>query len=117
MRKMVQFSHRIIQFILLCWIWILADAVSWGAEHSSVGIHKKNNIISREDLGEITLFLLYVAINEVAKKLDSSYVCPVYCGVNHKHRIKEDEAKAKEESDKKADIRLHRSVVNANRKQ
>ena len=47
-------------------------------KHRSMGVHK-------EDAGEIVLFLLYIVIGEVGKKLDKGYKCPVYCEIKHKH--------------------------------
>jgi hypothetical protein len=41
--------------------------------------------ISSEDVGEITLFVLYVIVGEIGKRLDKNYRCPVYCAVDHKH--------------------------------
>ena len=87
MYKVDQSSYRAIQFILLCWVWIMGDVMSWSAEHRSVGIYSPELHISSEDKGEIIYFLIYVAVSEFGKKLDSKYVCPVYCGVNHKHSV------------------------------
>ena len=76
--KMVQSSHRLIQLILLCFIWQLGTvSVGW-CQHSSLGIQQ-------EDKGEILLFLINVVVHKVGKKLDKGYKCPVYCGVDHKH--------------------------------
>ena len=86
--KMVQFRYRIIQYILLCFIWELGFNDLRCAEHSSIRIHK-------EDVGEITLFILYIAINELGKVLDRKYKCPVYCDVNHIHYYWENNEEAK----------------------
>ena len=76
--KMVQFSYRIIQLILLCQLWQLGFTSPRGPEYSSIRFQQ-------EDAGEILLFLIAVAIGEIGKKLDKGYRCPVYCAVDHKH--------------------------------
>ena len=80
MRKMVQLSRWLLQLILLCQLWQLGTTVFGGPQYSSLGIYA-----SQEDIGEITLFILYVIIGEIGKKLDKGYRCPVYCGVDHEH--------------------------------
>jgi len=76
--KMVQPGYRLIQLVLLCFIWQLGTvSVGW-CQHSSLGIQQ-------EDKGEILLLLINIVINKVGKKLDKGYKCPVYCGVDHKH--------------------------------
>ena len=75
---MVQSSHRLIQLVLLCFIWQLGFVSLGWSQHSSIRINK-------EDKGEILLFLINVVIHKVGKRLDSGYKCPVYCGVDHKH--------------------------------
>ena len=79
MRKMVQPRRWLVQLILLCQLWQLGFTSPRGPEYSSFRIHS-------EDKGEILLFLVSVAIGEIGKKLDKGYRCPVYCGVDHKHR-------------------------------
>ncbi len=111
MYKVDQSSYRAIQFILLCWVWIMGDVMSWSAEHRSVGIYSPELHISSEDKGEIIYFLIYVAVSEFGKKLDSKYVCPVYCGVNHKHRFRRYEAKQQEAIDEKTDTVVLGSVI------
>ena len=76
--KMVQSSYRVIQLILLCFLWQLGTVSLGWSQHSSIRIHQ-------EDKGEILLFLINVVIHKVGKRLDSGYKCPVYCGVDHKH--------------------------------
>jgi len=76
--KMVQSSYRLIQLILLCFIWQLGTVSLGWSQHSSIRIHQ-------EDKGEILLFLINVVIHKVGKRLDNGYKCPVYCGVDHKH--------------------------------
>ena len=76
--KVVQSSYRLIQLILLCFIWQLGTvSVGW-CQHSSMGIQQ-------EDKGEILLFLINVVVHMTGKKLDKGYRCPVYCAVDHKH--------------------------------
>ena len=76
--KMVQSSHRLIQLILLCFIWQLGTISLGWSQHSSIRIQQ-------EDKGEILLFLINVVVHMTGKKLDKGYKCPVYCGVDHKH--------------------------------
>ena len=76
--KMVQPGYRLIQLVLLCFIWQLGTvSVGW-CQHSSLGIQQ-------EDKGEILLFLINIVITKVGKKLDKCYGCPVYCDITHKH--------------------------------
>ena len=76
--KMVQPGYRLIQLILLCFIWQLGTvSVGW-CQHSSMGIQQ-------EDKGKILLFLINVAVHMAGKKLDKGYKCPVYCAASHKH--------------------------------
>ena len=76
--KMVQSSYRLIQLILLCFIWQLGLISLGWSQHSSIRFQQ-------EDEGEILLFLINIVITKVGKKLDKGYKCPVYCGVDHKH--------------------------------
>ena len=76
--KVVQSSYRLIQLILLCFIWQLGTVSLGWSQHSSIRIQQ-------EDKGEILLFLINVAVHMAGKKLDKGYKCPVYCGVDHKH--------------------------------
>ena len=76
--KMVQPGYRLIQLILLCFIWQLGTvSVGW-CQHSSIRFQQ-------EDEGEILLFLINVVVHMAGKKLDKGYKCPVYCAVDHKH--------------------------------
>jgi hypothetical protein len=44
--KMVQFSHRLIQLVLLCLIWQLGTiSIGW-SQHSSLGIYKESEVYS-----------------------------------------------------------------------
>ena len=76
--KMVQSSYRLIQLILLCFIWQLGTFSLGWSQYSSIRIQQ-------EDEGEILLFLINVVVHIAGKKLDKGYKCPVYCGVDHKH--------------------------------
>ena len=76
--KMVQPSYRLIQLILLCFIWQLGTVSPGWSQYSSVRIQQ-------EDQGEILLLLINVVVHIVGKKLDRGYKCPVYCDVSHKH--------------------------------
>jgi len=45
-------------------------------------------IFSREDWGEIAMFLIIAAVNEFGNYIENNptdYSCPSYCEVNHKH--------------------------------
>ena len=76
--KVVQSSYRLIQLILLCFIWQLGLISLGWCQHSSIRFQQ-------EDQGEILLFLINVAVHMTGKKLDKGYRCPVYCAVDHKH--------------------------------
>jgi len=84
--KMVQPGYRLIQLILLCFIWQLGTVSLGWSQHSSIRIQQ-------EDKGEILLFLINVLVHIVGKKLDKGYKCPVYCGVDHIHRWRCNDAK------------------------
>jgi len=49
-------------------------------QYRSMGVREESSSI-----GNITYFLLYVVMGEFGKKLDKNYICPVYCGIKHKH--------------------------------
>ena len=76
--KMVQPGYRLIQLILLCFIWQLGTVSLGWSQHSSIRFQQ-------EDEGEILLFLINVVIHMTGKKLDKGYKCPVYCAVDHIH--------------------------------
>jgi len=66
--------------------------------------------IHEEDAGEIAIFLLYIVISEIGKKLDKGYSCPVYCDIRHKHYFWEiNEEKYEQESNLQAVDGLYRS--------
>ena len=75
---MVQSSYRLIQLVLLCFIWQLGTVGLGWSQHSSIRIQQ-------EDRGEILLFLINVSVHMIGKKLDKGYKCPVYCGIEHNH--------------------------------
>ena len=106
--KVVQSSYRLIQLILLCFIWQLGTVSLGWTQHSSVRIQQ-------EDKGEILLFLVNVVIHEVGKKLDKGYRCPVYCAVDHKHYYWEND-EDKESYIQTADG-LHRAVRDSSQEQ
>ena len=103
MCKMVQLSHWALQFILLCQLWQLGTTSIGWPEYSRVGIYQKAEFISQEDLGDIVLFIIVVIVGEIGKKLDKGYICPVYCEVDHKHRILENDTQTKQGLDEKTD--------------
>ena len=108
MYKMDKPCNRFVQYLLLCWIWVMANDVSWCAEYRGVGVYSQTFNITNEDKGEITYFLIYVFCSEIGKKLDNNYTCPVYCAVDHKHRRK---CTDEEQVYYKTAKRLHRSTV------
>ena len=76
--KMVQSGRRVIQLILLCFIWQLGLISLGWSQHSSIRVQQENE-------GKILLFLVNVAVHMSGKKLDKGYKCPVYCAIDHKH--------------------------------
>ena len=106
--KMVQSSRRVIQLILLCFIWQLGTVSPGWSQHSSIRIQQ-------EDQGEILLFLINVVVHKVGKKLDRGYKCPVYCDVSHKHYYWENHEN-KEGYIQTAD-ELHRAVRDSSQEQ
>lgn len=117
MCKVVQFNSRCVQFILLCSVCFMANVLLGSPEYSSVGIYQKKYNISAEDRGEITFFIIYVITNELGKMLDNGYQCPVYCGVNHKHRMIENEAEKEGSTNEKTDPGIYRPVVISDRRE
>ena len=91
MRKMVQSSRWVIQFILLCQLWQLGFACPRGPEHSSLGVHKSKGVIE-ESVSKVAFFLVIVGIDKMGKRLDKGYTCPVYCEVDHKHRYEKEKS-------------------------
>ncbi len=99
--------------ILLCWwCWTLYGSDSM-PQYSSIRIYT-----SKEDVGEITLFILLVVVSEIGKRLDKGYICPVYCEVDHKHYFREiHENKYEQESNLQAVDGLHNPVGDAGKEQ
>ena len=114
MCKVDKSSGRFVQYLLLCWVWVMADAMSWGSEYRGMGIYSPRYAISSEDQGEIAVFLIVVIISEIGKKLDKNYRCPVYCAVDHIHRRK---CTNEEEVYYRRVNELHRSIVLDDREQ
>ena len=85
MCKMDKLCRWTLQYLLLCSLWTMANAVPGSPEHSSLGVYQKVQLISREDIGDIVLFGLFVLFGKIGEKLDKGYRCPTYCGVYHKH--------------------------------
>ena len=107
---MDKLRSRTIAIILLV-VWCsLVCAADWRPQHRSVGANSS-------DPGEIVFFIIYVAIVKFGKKLDKNYNCPVYCEVNHKHRIIDYEAKTEQGIDEKADPQQAGSDLIAARQQ
>ena len=79
-------------------------AGDWNPQHRSV-------VINTPDTGKIIFFIIYVILGEVGKKLDKGAKCPVYCGVNHKHRMIEYDIQKEERIDKETDPRGTRSDI------
>ena len=76
--KMVQSGRRVIQLILLCFIWQLGLISLGWSQHSSIRVQQENE-------GKILLFLINVVVHMSGKTLDKGYKCPVYCAIDHKH--------------------------------
>ena len=72
-------------------------------------------VINTPDTGKIIFFIIYVILVEIGKKLDKGYQCPVYCEVNHKHRIIEYDTQRKQSTDEETDKKPDRPVIIANR--
>ena len=52
----------------------------WMPEYRGVG-----NDTPESSWGKVIYFLLYVGLSELGKTLDKGYICPGYCGIDHKH--------------------------------
>jgi hypothetical protein len=90
MRKMVQSSRWLLQFILFCIFFQLGSPCFGKPEHSSVGVHKERK--TEASIGNLYMFVLYVIASEYGKRLDKQAKCPIYCGINHKHKYEEKES-------------------------
>ena len=92
--------------IALLVVWVtLVCAGDWHPQYRSMGINTSS------DAGKIVFFITYVILSEVGKKLDKGAKCPVYCGVNHKHRMIEYDIQKEERIDKETDPRGTRSDI------
>ena len=90
MRSMDKLSHRLVQCLLICIFIQLFTPLFGVPEHSSVGVHQERK--TERGIGNLYMFVLYVLASEYGKKLDKQAKCPVYCGVDHKHRYEEKES-------------------------
>ena len=105
---MGEFRDRIIAIVLLV-VWCsMVCAGNWNPQYRGV-------VINTPDAGKIVFFVIYVILGEIGKKLDKGYVCPVYCEVNHKHRIIEYDTQRKQGNNEETDKKLDRSVIIADR--
>ena len=89
MRKMDQFGHRLVQYLLICMFIQLFTPLFGVPEHSGMGVHEKKQ--SESGIENLYLFVMYVLVSEYGKKLDKKAKCPLYCGINHKHNYYEKE--------------------------
>ena len=105
---MGELNHRIIAIVLLVVWCTMVCAGDWNPQHRGV-------VINTPDTGEIIFFIIYVILGELGKKLDKGYQCPVYCEVNHKHRIIEYDTQREQSTDEETDKELDGSVIIANR--
>ena len=90
MCKMVKLSYRFVQYLLICMFCQLVTPCFGSPEHSGLGVHQERN--SKAGIGSAYMFVLYVLISEYGKKLDKQAKCPIYCGIDHKHRYEEKES-------------------------
>jgi len=105
---MGKLNSRIIATLFLVAWCTMVCAGDWNPQHRSV-------VINTPDTGEIIFFIIYVILGELGKKLDKGYQCPVYCEVNHKHRIIEYDTQRKQGINEETDQELDRSVIIADR--
>ena len=89
MRKMDQFGHRLVQYLLICIFVQLFTPLFGVPEHSGMGVHEKKQ--SESGIENLYLFVMYVLVSEYGKRLDKQAKCPLYCGINHKHNYHEKE--------------------------
>ena len=107
---MGKLNSRIIAIVLLVVWCTMVCAGDRRTEYRGV-------VINTPDTGEIIFFVIYVILGEIGKKLDKGYQCPVYCEVNHKHRIIEYDTKREQGIDEKAGEKLDGSDIIAGREQ
>ena len=101
---MGKLNNRIIAIVLLVVWCTVVCAGDWNPQHRSV-------VTNTSDAGKIIFFIIYVILGEAGKKLDKGYQCPVYCEVNHKHRIIEYDTQREQGNDEKTGKELDGSVI------
>ena len=78
---LVKSGNRLFKLLLLCsWCWLAPYGDSM-PERRGVG-----DVQTESSWGKVIFFLLYVGLSELGKALDKEYLCPDYCGTDHKHR-------------------------------
>ena len=107
---MGKFNSRIIATLFLVVWCTMVCAGDRSPQHRGV-------VINTPDTGKIIFFIIYVILGELGKKLDKGYQCPVYCEVNHKHRIIEYDTQREQGNDEKTGKKLDGSDVIAGREQ
>ena len=105
---MGKLNSRIIATVLLVVWCTMVCAGDRSPQHRGV-------VINTPDTGKIIFFIIYVILGEIGKKLDKGYQCPVYCEVNHKHRIIEYDTQREQSTDEETDQEPDRSVIIADR--
>jgi len=105
---MGKLNSRIIATLFLVAWCTMVCAGDWNPQYRGV-------VINTPDTGEIIFFIIYVILGEIGKKLDMGYQCPVYCEVNHKHRIIEYDTQREQSTDEETDKELDGSVIIADR--
>ena len=105
---MGKLNGRIIANLFLVVWCTMVCAGDWNPQHRSV-------VINTPDTGKIIFFIIYVILGEIGKKLDKGYQCPVYCEVNHKHRIIEYDTQRKQGNDEKTGEELDGPAIIAGR--
>ena len=107
---MGKLNNRIIAVILLVVWCAMVYAGNSSPQYRGV-------VINTPDTGKIIFFIIYVILGEIGKKLDKGYQCPVYCEVNHKHRIIEYDTQREQGTNEKTGEKLDGSVIIADREQ
>ena len=110
---MVKLTCWTLAITLFCsWCWPLYGNGSM-YQYSSVRVHTSN-----EDIGKITLFILFVIVSEIGKRLDKEYICPVYCDIDHTHYFREkDEEKHEQEGNLQTVDGIHNTTGATGKKQ
>ena len=107
---MGKLNNRAIAIVLLVVWCTMVCAGDWYPQHRGV-------VIDTPDTGKIIFFIIYVILGELGKKLDKGYQCPVYCEVNHKHRIIEYDTQREQGINEETGEKLDGSDVIAGREQ